>query len=470
MTRKRTSARRPAVIPKSVSGSSAALVSPLSILLRYQARWVNDDSRFKIGLMARQIGKSFMTAGETVTDALQRKTMWVCMSAGERQALEWMRKAHEWAEAYKVAIADALELRDGPEALLKAAEVQFPNGSRIVAIPANPDTARGYSANIVLDEFAFHERPDAIWRSIYPSVTNPLKGALRLRVVSTPNGLGNKFADLWQMAEKREGGWVGHRMTIHDAKAQGLPIDVDELRAGLADPEGWAQEYECQFLDQAAVLLSYELIGTVESVEAVENQAPEFWATADRRPIFLGIDYGRKRHLTVCWAKELIGDVLHTREVLCLQGMSTVDQIDILRPRIRAARRLALDYTGPGVGMGDFLVREFGEWAPKQDRAGKVELCTFSADLKQDIFSKLRMMFEGRRLRIPISRAIREDLHSMHRVVTPAGNLTYRAPLTDDGHADRCTALALAVRAAASGGGPAVADRVSLRRREGRIV
>lgn len=452
-----------------LSGESSPL-SPLSVLLPYQARWVADDSRFKIGLMARQIGKSFMTAGETVKDGLQRKTMWVCMSAGERQALEWMRKAHEWAEAYKVAIADALEVRDGPEALLKSAEIQFPNGSRIVAIPANPDTARGYSANIVLDEFAFHERPDAIWRSIFPSVTNPLKGALRLRVVSTPNGLGNKFADLWQMADRREGGWVGHRMTIYDAAEQGLPIDIAALRSGLADPEGWAQEYECQFLDQAAVLLSYELLAGVESVEATEAQPPEFWASAGQRRLYTGIDFGRKRNLTVAWTFEAVGDVLHTREVLCLQGMSTVDQIDVLRPRLRAARRAALDYTGPGVGLGDFLVREFGEWAPKQDRAGRVELCTFSGDLKQDIFSKLRMACERRGLRIPISRTIREDLHSMHRVVTPSGNLTYRAPLTDDGHADRCTAAALAIRAAGTGGGPVVADRIRLRRREGRIV
>jgi hypothetical protein len=28
------------------------------------------------------------------------------------------------------------------------------------------------SANLLLDEFAFHENPDAIWRSIYPSISN----------------------------------------------------------------------------------------------------------------------------------------------------------------------------------------------------------------------------------------------------------------------------------------------------------
>ena len=51
------------------------------------------------------------------------------------------------------------------------------------------------------------------------------------------------------------------------------------------------------------------------------------------------------------------------------------------------------------------------------------------------------------------SRAIREDLHSLNRVSTPAGQITYRAPHSADGHADRCTALALALRAAGDGQG-----------------
>jgi phage FluMu gp28-like protein len=60
--------------------------------------------------------------------------------------------------------------------LLKQAEIRFGNGSRIIAIPANPSTARGYSANIILDEFAYHEDPDKIWAAMFPSLTNPLAG------------------------------------------------------------------------------------------------------------------------------------------------------------------------------------------------------------------------------------------------------------------------------------------------------
>jgi phage FluMu gp28-like protein len=113
---------------------------------------------------------------------------------------------------------------------------------------------------------------------------------------------------------------------------------------------------------------------------------------------------------------------------------------------------VCLDYTGPGVGMGDYLVKEFGEWNPEKHQGGKIELVTFTNTNKVEMFTKLRMSFERAKCRVPINRVIREDLHSMQRVVSAQGNITYRAPHTDDGHADRCTAKALAERARGGGG------------------
>ena len=420
--------------------------SPLAILLPYQADWVRDDARFKIGVWARQTGKSFSTAGESVTDCITRKTTWVTLSAGERQALEWMMKAREWAEAYKISLANYEELRDGAEALLRSAEITWPNGSRLIAIPANPATARGYSANLTLDEFAFHENPDAIWRAIYPSISNPLKGLFKLRIVSTPNGLGNKFHDLWSKPNK----YTKHLITIRDAVAKGLPVDVEELREGLDDPEGWAQEYNCEFLDAASVLLPYELIATCESSEITLSVADDYWRTRGENPVMMGIDFGRKRDLTVAWTLERVASMGITKDVLELAKMPTPQQVEILRPRIVKAQRVCLDYTGPGIGLGDYLVKEFGEYDPAAHKFGKIELCTFTVSLKREIFSKLRMAFEQGAVRIPASRTIREDLHSMARVTTKNGEVTYKAPHTEDGHADRCTALALAVRAVGS--------------------
>ena len=207
------------------------MVSPRDILLPYQRKVVDDSARFKLWLASRQIGKSMGLAAEAVRDAAAKPgDMWVVLSAGERQALEFMEKAKQWAEAFSLSTADYYEDRSQSEALIRSAEIRWGNGSRMIALPANASTARGYSANLILDEFAFHEDPDAIWRGIYPSISNPLKGQFKLRIASTPNGKGNKFFDLWD----KPNGYAKHRTTIHDAVAGGL---ADGHRRSGADPD-----------------------------------------------------------------------------------------------------------------------------------------------------------------------------------------------------------------------------------------
>ena len=53
--------------------------------------------------------------------------------------------------------------------------------------------------------------------------------------------------------------------------------------------------------------------------------------------------------------------------------MSTPDQIDILRPRIRKARRVSLDYTGPGIGMGILVGKALEAIGRNPDAAPKIQ-------------------------------------------------------------------------------------------------
>lgn len=472
--------------PKPAGPNIHSVSSPLSLLLPYQDDWVKDAARFKIGLMSRQVGKDFSSAAEGIRDIKIKeiegqKTGWMIAAPSERQSLLSLEKWKDWATAFDVAVEDIAEQREGgSETLLKSTTIQFANGSKVVAVPGKPDTVRGDSVNVLMTEFAFFENPDATWRAILPSITNPLRGGeKKVRLISTPNGQGNIFHKLWtkalrhergKLAELKKGDWSGHFVDIHKAVANGLPVDIEELRNALGDPEGWAQEFECQFLDAAAVLLAYELIALNEAPEATDIISSEYWNARSPFPVDLGIDFGRKHNLTVSWAAEKVSDLQITKEVLCLQNMPTPDQVDILRPRIRKARRVCLDYTGPGIGMGDYLVKEFGEWDPQKDKFGKIQLVTVSNTEKVDLFSKLKMAFEARRWRIPVSRDIREDLHSVHRVVSPSGGVTYRAPFSPAGHADRCFALALCTRAGSFGGAVAAASvpRSGNRPRRGR--
>jgi len=439
---------------------SVAALSPRALLLPYQRAWADDGARWKIGLMARQVGKDFSSGEEGVRDCLVTekaggKTTWLIAAPSERQSMESLEKWKEWTEAYHLAIASVIEERDGgSEALLKSATIVFPGGSRVIAVPGKPDTVRGYSANILLTEFAFFEDPDRTWRAILPSITNPLRGGeKKVRLISTPNGAGNKFHDLWSKNfNTQDSKWSCHKVSIYDAVKQGLPVDIEELRAAIDDPEGWAQEFECEFIDAAGVLLPYEVIALCESPEAHETAPPEYWQATGGAPLSIGIDFGRKKDLTVAWSAEGVADLLITREVLCLQNMSTPDQVELLRPRIRKAAHVCLDYTGPGVGLGDYLVKEFGEYNPDKHLFGKIELCTASQQKNAENYGALRLAMSDRKWRVPINRVIREDLHSVYRVASKTGGVSYRAPHTADGHADRCYALALCHRAGSQAG------------------
>jgi phage FluMu gp28-like protein len=409
--------------------------SPLDILLPYQRTWADDSARFKIGMWSRQSGKSFATSAESVRDSLVRPGQtWVCMSAGERQALEWMLKARQWAEAFELAVDAYDETRDSAESLMKSAEIKFGNGSRILAIPANPATARGYSANLILDEFAFHEQPAAIWKAIYPSISNPLKGELRLRIVSTPNGQGNKFYDLWTKNSK----YSKHKVTIYDAVRLGLPVDPEDLKEALDDEEAWRQEYLCEFIDAAAILLPYEIIALCETDDLSAAQDPE-------GTVFAGFDVGRKKDLSVYYEINKLGDTQYTRDMVELERMPYHLQFEFLCSRIPKVHRIAIDATGKGEMLAEECARKFG---------GKVLQCTFTNQLKNELFTRQKRAFEDRTIRIPVNKTLREDLHAVHRIAGKTGLVRYVAPHTEDGHSDRSTALALALHAATDAGGP----------------
>jgi phage FluMu gp28-like protein len=412
----------------------------LNHFLPYQQDWLKCPDLYKFGLWARQTGKDYTCAGEAVHDCATNKDRhWLILACGERQARESLLKAKEWAHQ----LVEKRRRKYSGVRRESGTEILFENGSRITALPAKPGTVRGYSANVILTEFAFHDDVEAMWKAIFPSVSNPMRGGpKKLRIISTPNGQGDFFHKLWNDSAI----FWKQKITIHQAHAQELKVDIQTLRAGILDPDAWAQEYECEFMDQSSVLLPYELIEQCESPGATETSSPDGLSTRSGE-LFMGIDFGRRHDLTVCWVLEKVGDDLWTREVLALSRTPTPAQLQELRPRAQRARRICMDYTGAGIGLGDSLAEEFGK-SGNSTWDGKVELCTFTAALKEEIFVKLRAAFERRKLWIPSSRQIRDDLHGVHRTVSSSGHIGYRAMHSPDGHSDRCTALALALRAA----------------------
>ena len=407
--------------------------SPLDLLLPFQRAWVEDNSRFKIWNASRQIGKSFTSACEAVRDCeLSPGTLWVVLSAGERQSLEWMEKAKMWVRAFNMAMT-FVEERETPEARMKSAEIRFANGSRIIALPANPDTARGYTGNIILDEFAIHRDGAEIWKSLYPSITNPLKRELKIRVMSTPKGLGNMFHQLWT-----KDGWSKHRTTIYDAIAGGLHINAEELRSQCADEDSWRQEFNCEFIDTARTAFSYEMLAACESAEASMDWPACHVALC---PLYCGIDVGSIHDPTVCVTFEKIGQRMILRERLVIKGVELSQQDNLLDTAIRRASRVGIDASGIGLDLAQRLRRKHG---------GKVVAQVTTTPWKRQAFARLQHRFHDKAIALPPSRELREDFHSYE--VSGAGEQArYRAPRTEEGHSDTASATAHAFDVAEAG-------------------
>ena len=400
---------------------------PILHLYKYQKNFLKDKSRFKMWLKARQIGATFCTTLELVDDCIAKKTKWIYLSRGERQSKEAIEEAKKHAEAYGQVIEYAEIPWEDIDA--KQLEIRFPNGSKIIGLPAKPETARGFSGNVVLDEFAFHENPNKIWTALVPTITR----GYRLIILSTPNGGSGKFYELWNS----ENNYSKHFLTIHQAKEQGLNVDIDELQKGINDTDAWAQEYECQFVDKARALLPYELIASVEDESATEKLPQNFQAQG---PLFLGMDIGRVKDLTVIWIIERLGDVDWTRVVHIIEKAPFRFQREILFQYMKMVQRACIDQTGIGRQLAEEAIEAYGEW--------KVEGITMTMPVNDALASRIRARLDDRLIRIPKNTNIREDLHSIEKITTASGHHRYKAEKTDIGHADRFWSLALAENAA----------------------
>lgn len=412
----------------------ASMAKPQTVLYDYQKRWLNDKSRFKVAMFARQTGKTFTTTLEIVLDCLAReaqgeKTRWVILSRGERQAKEAI---NEGVKRHLEAVGIACQIMEVPfSPTVNALEVVFPNGSKITALPANPDTARGFSANVFLDEFAFHADSREIWKALFPVIS----AGWKLRVVSTPNGKGNKFYEL--MTDEDNTQWSRHRVDIYQAVADGLPRDIDVLRQGLNDDDAWAQEFELKWLDEATSWLSYDLIDSVEHAQAGKRELYQ------GGPCFVGMDIAVRGDLTVIWVLELVGDVYWTREIITLKRTKLRHQLDELNRVFQTYRVIAcnLDQTG----MGEKMVED----AQHQHGATRVRGVLFNVASKLTMATIGKNAFEDKKLRIPQGdNALRADLHKLKKITGSTGQPRFVAESDNQGHADRTWACFLALLAA----------------------
>lgn len=496
--------------------------------------------------MSRQIGKSHTLANVVVHRTLEKLATnhnWlsVVISNSRANGIEFGAKIASVLstvkdvdeilreEPDKISDADRAILGDPIEIADFAQKMTIRIGNRlarIMVLAASPRTARGYAADLYLDEFAHHNDADAIWDAVEPIVaSNP---EFIVRIATTQNGEGtlfhrwtkegklpkytikrsdayymgrgskphmDAFREQWMRLDPkaceawfaRTGGKpqpqdLIHITSMHRTEKDGSPVYItpeDALEEAGFARANYLQNFECQVMGGNDMpFLSWDLI--TKSMTAphfdVDTQA---WshATIERvtrssGSVFLGLDFARTTDLSVVSVlAENQGSFQHVAR-LEMQGVdSRTQRQEVARIiRVLGARvdRVTVDATGPGVGISDELIADFGSLVLPINFATTVPIdphLVTVGEKRATMYVSERMaldmqrLMEDRKLELPFCEVLRDDLRKPTRVIK-GGRVLVAAARDAAGHADRMWSLALALHGYFAGnlGGWEMAD------------
>lgn len=206
--------------------------------------WQRDLLRAKpargLALCSRQSGKSLTAAGDCLATAYTEPgSLVLILSPTLRQSQELFRKC--------VGLHRALGRPVPAESISKTC-LELSNGSRVVALPGDPNGLVGFSnpALIVIDEAA--RCADELYYSVRPMLA--LGG--RLLLTSTPFGPRGFFHREWS---EGGAGWHRLRVTADQCPRISNAFLADERRA--LGPKWFSQEYGCSFEDNAGAVFDH---------------------------------------------------------------------------------------------------------------------------------------------------------------------------------------------------------------------
>ena len=470
----------------SASANSSKNVSALIGFRRYQERvfWC------LLGLLvlhwSRQIGKSYVLAAWAVFRCLTKPGRLVTvLSNSKMNGAEFIQKCTQICRLLQIACEDE-DL--SPDEFIENMRVECRikvegKWGRIIVLAANPRTARGFSGDLILDEFAFHDDSAAIWDAAEPILSS--NEDFQARVSSTGNGRYNMFyqlAGVNDFAARLMGfnvsvsGAPVSRVSRTDAHADGVKvydritreaITPEQARERSLDKASYDQNYELSFNDEAMSLLTYDLIQRAEYLRGADSKLEcfidsEAWSPRTLEflrslpgPLGLGMDVGRNRNLSSVAIGEKHGQMIFTRALLRMSNKRLPYQVEQLKPVLAMSNfgRGEIDYTGIGVGLTEFAQDEVGGYRINGVNFATKEHRILNGVQTEDTALVTELMalaglnaFEGGRIRIPMEQALRESLRKPMRI--QSGNRIMIAAENDDtGHADEFWSIMLMIRA-----------------------
>lgn len=448
-----------------------------SYFLSYQERWINDDAELKIAEKSRRVGFTYASSYRMFSKCMKRGrgfTQWVS-SRDMFTAQELIRDyVSKWCALANVAAqgmyGDNVQVFD-TEHDIKAYVCEFPNGSRIVSLASTPEVFAGKGGDVFLDEVDLHKDSGKLVDMAMPCITwgNQLEMVSAYRVDgsnSTPFALMVKEAK----AANAQGASL-HRVTIHDAIAQGIVEKIVEatgkpqtreeflakLRRRCRTLSAWQSQYEC-LVQEAGKLIPFDQIVACE-MKAEDLQA--ILATNVGAPRFGGYDVARRIHASTWHEYALIGVTLFLARRERWHDVPLDEQEKWIETRLRDAgqpqiTRMAIDSTGLGMQMAERLATK--------TFPGRVDAVNLESHRRHEICMLLADRFQQRRIMLPADEQLRADINGPRKALALNGAMRVVVPAFESeggeiSHSDEFISAVLANSAADAGAGSAFTPR-----------
>lgn len=398
-----------------------------NVLMPYQTKAVCDPAPFKIFNKARQIGFSeFVLAFGGWLDVFRGEPVYF-VSRTQDQSTYLMDKFYKWGKFFA---ACGLPLKFEYESKTEAKIF----GVDVKALSSNAAGDEGYTGHVKLDEFALFEDDRRIYDAIVPTIGT----GFTLTICSRPLGQSNLHYDIFTNKDKYPT-FSRHEVSIYDAVEQGFKVDIEQIANlfGGTTSDSFRELYCCEFIDESTAFLSYELLR-----DCIGEKAKQIG------DLYLGVDIGRKKDLTVCYLLNKLGDKKYTEliEVMEKTAYNTQERFIVDLVKTRKVRGGGVDDGGIGSQLAENVKRS----------CYQIEPVRFTNQSKEEMAYGLRSAFESHAIQIPDDPVLINDLHSIKKTVTRANNVRFDAERSDEGHADRFWALAIANQSTNHKDGPSL--------------
>jgi hypothetical protein len=394
------------------------IVLPFSIFHRFQREIAEHPARFKVVAAGRRFGKTKMAATIATLHALMGQTVWIIAPSYKLLLRAWRDLLRQ---ARKI---------NGTRIYKSGFLVEFPSGGTVTLRSAHdPESLRSEGLDLVIFDEAAFTNLDVAWsHAIRPALMDRRGGAYFL---STPFGQ-NAFFRLWKLGLdwKPGGAWKSWRFQSF----QNPFLPADEAVA-LRD------EYDVRAGD-----------------DAIRRQETEAEFLADAAGVFLGVErmlrddltLGRVPHIghlhVLGWDPAKFEDFnaiiiidITCRELVYIDRTRRID----LTEQLRKVVELMKIYPGR-VWMDATRDETLVELAQQAGLA--VDGVKFTSASKQDMVSKLAVVTEKARIKIPRvgTELLVEELRGYrYQLAKWGGGIKYGAPAGE--HDDTVTALGLCV-------------------------